>query len=128
MRVIATSLIALSLTATGAQAAIFSAAAAKSKLTSDLPDPEATHFRNTRAFHVKKSGETAYCGEMNIKNRLGAYVGYRKFVVFPDHVTLAPEEEASDQLGQLSAALDQAMLDNICKGPPLAVPLGPVKF
>lgn len=48
----------------------------------DFFDPEAARFRNVRAADITlTSGEQVrrVCGEVNGKNRLGAYVGYSMF-------------------------------------------------
>jgi len=57
-------------------------ATVQSALSRDLFDPEAVQFRNVRgALVTLNSGETLrrVCGEMNGKNRYGAYVGYENF-------------------------------------------------
>lgn len=42
-----------------------------------LYDPESARFRGVRAVYA------GYCGEVNAKNRLGGYVGYREFWASP---------------------------------------------
>lgn len=57
-----------------------------------LHDPSSAQFRNLRA----KNG--FLCGEVNGKNRLGAYVGFRPFASIPEHgpssVTIANDGES----------------------------------
>lgn len=60
-------------------------------ITKDYYDPESVRLRNTglstfngRTIKIEKGfipdmGSHTYCGEINGKNRFGAYVGYRKF-------------------------------------------------
>lgn len=42
-------------------------------------DPDAMKFRNMAVIHLKYS-RTSVCGEMNGKNRMGGYTGFRPFV------------------------------------------------
>ncbi len=50
--------------------------AAKEIASHDLADPAAVQFRN-----VDRLGEHCVVGELNAKNRLGAYTGFRQFIV-----------------------------------------------
>jgi hypothetical protein len=50
---------------------------ARDALAQSLIDPESLQLRNT-----KFAGELI-CGEMNSRNRMGGYVGFRRFVVLP---------------------------------------------
>ena len=52
------------------------ATAARTPLVSSLTDPQSVQFRNERA--VTRAG--AICGEFNAKNKLGGYVGFRRFI------------------------------------------------
>lgn len=54
-------------------------AKAKRAMQAYLFDPFSARFRNLRA-----GGGGAVCGQYNAKNRLGAYVGFRDFVVSRD--------------------------------------------
>lgn len=54
----------------------------KAKVTHDFFDPENATFRNIRAVSVvleDGTSERRVCGEVNGKNRYGAYVGYSAF-------------------------------------------------
>lgn len=54
----------------------------QAKISYDLFDPAAAQFRNIRAADVvlsDGSSERRVCGEVNGKNRLGAYVGFSMF-------------------------------------------------
>lgn len=60
-------------------------------VAADLRDPSSAQFRNI------KQGPSATCGEVNGKNALGAYVGFRPFVYVGGIVLLEPERPiASD--------------------------------
>ena len=48
--------------------------AAISVVREKMLDPDAAQFRG-----VEKRGEWTVCGEVNGKNRFGAYVGFKKF-------------------------------------------------
>lgn len=57
-------------------------AKAKAALSDKLPDPESTEFRNLKRVSQRAqagSTTTAICGEINAKNRVGGYDGYRRF-------------------------------------------------
>lgn len=58
-------------------------ARAKNALEADLFDPFSVQFRNLRA-----GRRGAICGQYNAKNRMGAYVGFRDFVVGRDGRTV----------------------------------------
>lgn len=86
---------------------------ARRAVASVLVDPDAAIFRN-----VVVDG-TTICGEMNAKNRMGAYGGFAMFAIDGDTVLLWPTEqkggpEEGDTLSQLinkrSAAEDQLAL------------------
>lgn len=47
-----------------------------------LIDPSSAQFRNVR--RVANNGISRVCGEINGKNRMGAYVGFTRFIVNPD--------------------------------------------
>jgi len=51
---------------------------AKGEATRSFLDPDSANFRNLLVT-VDKSGRTL-CGEVNAKNRMGGYVGYRRFI------------------------------------------------
>ena len=50
---------------------------AQEAVAAKLLDGKSAQFRN-----VGKIAETGVCGEVNGKNRLGAYAGFKRFVVF----------------------------------------------
>lgn len=54
----------------------------KAVITYDLIDPESARFRNIRAVDVTRNNgkvEHRACGEVNAKNSLGGYTGFRMF-------------------------------------------------
>lgn len=50
---------------------------AKKVIESGLYDPDSAQFRNMGI------GEHFVCGEVNAKNRFGAFVGFKAFAVYP---------------------------------------------
>lgn len=46
-----------------------------------LNDPDSAKIRNIRLFSDWTVDGSAMCGEVNAKNRMGGYVGYRRFNV-----------------------------------------------
>lgn len=53
----------------------------------DLADPGSAQFRNVAYYPNGKS----VCGEINAKNRMGGYVGYRRFFVVDGAATIEQE-------------------------------------
>lgn len=47
-----------------------------------LNDPESAQFRNVRLFSDWTPGNSALCGEVNAKNKMGGYVGFQHFTSF----------------------------------------------
>lgn len=57
-------------------------AKAKKNVTEDLLDPDAAKFRNLEIRETTSSNGKkfiALCGEVNTKNAMGAYTGFKKF-------------------------------------------------
>lgn len=53
--------------------------AAKRELTKEFLDPDSANFRDT--FVTSSNGSQTLCGEVNAKNKVGGYVGYKAFIV-----------------------------------------------
>ena len=62
--------------------------AAKDRLARRLTDPDSVKFRDV--FISPRRG--AVCGDINAKNRMGGYVGYRRFIVAPDKSGIEEDE------------------------------------
>lgn len=62
---------------------------AKSKrlIVDSMKDPESTRFRN-----VRMRGDVFVCGEVNSKNSMGGYVGFRRFIVTAGVVDLLDDD------------------------------------
>lgn len=56
---------------------------AKSKIEYSLNDSESARYRNVR-FNIGKRMMKSVCGEINAKNKFGAYTGFKKFMYFAD--------------------------------------------
>lgn len=50
--------------------------------TADLRDPDGAQFRNEAMVSFGLVRHSRYCGEVNVKNAAGGYVGYQPFIVF----------------------------------------------
>ncbi|MFW2039290.1 hypothetical protein ACG92Y_12385 [Acinetobacter ursingii] len=61
---------------------------AETKVREKLLDPDSAKFRN----------QNGNCGEVNSKNRMGGYVGFSRYIYFPDDGTVAIESDASDSI------------------------------
>lgn len=51
-------------------------------VTRDMHDPASAQFRNERYTGPWLASEGMYCGEVNARNLLGAYTGFKPFSVF----------------------------------------------
>ncbi|HQS97325.1 MAG: hypothetical protein B7X90_11180 [Novosphingobium sp. 17-62-19] len=66
-------------------------------VASKLRDPSSAEFRNIM------QGSSATCGEVNGKNALGAYVGFKPFVYVRGIVLLEPEQPITANVEQMTA-------------------------
>lgn len=89
----------------------------KAKIEAHLNDPESARYRNI----VVKAGRDIVCGEVNAKNRFGAYVGFRRFyalVLSGDaFLTIAPDEldlRSTDRTVRELAELAQKHIRESC--------------
>lgn len=55
----------------------------KATLLNQLKDPDSAKFRN-----VFTADDVATCGEVNAKNAMGGYVGFKRFIAFADRVRM----------------------------------------
>lgn len=53
----------------------------RSIVRGELLDPNSAEFRNERISKDLKFNEDYYCGEMNAKNRMGGYIGFKRVLV-----------------------------------------------
>lgn len=60
---------------------------AKELVAAQMLDPESARFRNA-ALYSDADGFLSLCGDVNAKNRLGGYVGFRPFVYHVDSASL----------------------------------------
>ena len=56
---------------------------AKKSIEEHLLDPSSVQYRN-----VKTYSDNVVCGEMNGKNKMGGYVGYKPFIYKQDDINL----------------------------------------
>jgi hypothetical protein len=73
------------------------AISAQREVTRNLTDPESARFRSLVV--TKNNTGKTLCGEINAKNRVGGYVGYRRFLISHNDVSNAfasPAFERSD--------------------------------
>lgn len=83
-------------------------ARARRALEAELFDPFSARFRNVRA---GRNG--AICGQYNAKNRLGAYVGFRDFVVGRDGRTIYASQSNNGVRSEFYSSFAEAYL-NVC--------------
>ena len=65
-------------------------AESKEQVARKLVDPASAQFRDMKV-HESRDGVVAVCGEVNGKNRVGGYAGFRKFYVTAGAAILEPE-------------------------------------
>lgn len=73
----------------------------KQTVTRKLIDPMSAQFRDLRVLKRPKTGDPVLCGEVNAKNRMGGYVGFRPFVAAKDDAlicSLVPEQRSTDAI------------------------------
>lgn len=70
---------------------------------SELKDPDSAKFRNEKVRGGFTVGTAYLCGEVNAKNQMGGYVGYKKF--------WALKGKAADVESEI---LDAAYIDSQC--------------
>ncbi len=76
-----------------------------------LTDPDSAQFRNVH--EIERKGGWIVCGEVNSKNRLGGYVGFKKFS--------ATEVEGDLMIADPDTAEGLAatfLIEGLCKFPP----------
>lgn len=78
-------------------------------LTSALFDAESAKFQNLKPVKVSEKGRSArmICGEVNAKNRMGAYVGFTRFVVGRDDETMLIDPREQSGEAEFNDAADQ---------------------
>lgn len=91
-------------------------------LKHSLSDPESAEFRGLRVV-VREQIEFVLCGEINAKNRMGGYVGYRPFFVMAlanDHervviqTEIAPATSLDETTESDGASLFEAHYASYC--------------
>ena len=70
------------------------------KLVMDgLTDPASAMFKDDSE-RPQKDGSVAVCGQVNAKNRMGGYVGYRMYIVADGKAEIIGEDNARDFAGR----------------------------
>lgn len=69
--------------------------AAERAVKNELKDPLSAQFKNVYANYTEKFGVVA-CGQVNAKNELGGFTGYRRFVSAGRSVILEGRDNISD--------------------------------
>ena len=69
----------------------------RSEVLKQLKDPGSAQFQNEHFWSSWSPTGGVLCGEVNAKNVMGGYVGYRVFVAFPGLATIYSEEEVRNR-------------------------------
>lgn len=77
-----------------------------------LNDPDSAQFRDEKLFSGWTIEQSALCGEVNAKNRMGGYVGYAPFTVVAGiaHISDAFESDFKRLSGLPICSLEQTPL------------------
>lgn len=70
---------------------------ARELLSVGLFDADAAKFKDVRRIHTERPPEDVICGLVNAKNRIGAYVGFRRFLASETNGFVAVEQEGAGQ-------------------------------
>jgi hypothetical protein len=104
----------------GTEAALFHEA--EGAIKEILIDADSAEFRKLEAKNTELEGFATVCGEVNSRNRMGGYTGFKRFIAMPGkgHVVIDPEIDP-DALGQPqdireTQILFQGMWDETCEG------------
>lgn len=79
----------------------FNIAKAKERVADEHSDPDSAKFRRMFLSHMPNAkGETQIylCGEVNVKNKMGGYGGYREFFVDSTKAMVNPAAESEDSM------------------------------
>lgn len=91
-------------------------ATVKANLTRDLYDPWSVRYRNVEIVPLSVDGggvqPHVYCGEINAKNRFGAYIGFQHFLSFAQPLTADQHADIDDP----SSSYRSIGWDVFCKG------------
>jgi hypothetical protein len=71
-----------------------------------LIDPSSAQFRNVRTATAGALG-TRVCGEINGKNRMGAYAGFTRFIVNPETESVEMDQPNATTTSNALAQLEQ---------------------
>ncbi|SFB74040.1 hypothetical protein SAMN05216344_102162 [Polaromonas sp. OV174] len=81
----------------------------RSEVLAGLNDPQSAQFQGERLFSDWTPGGSAMCGEVNAKNRMGGYVGFRPFVALPGYASVETEfgEQFKKKVGLPTCSFDK---------------------
>lgn len=88
----------------------------KNRVATTLNDPQSAQFRNIKLSELS-ADEKFLCGEINAKNQLGGYVGFRPFAVSDDFDYIADENllGLTLLLKEPAKATEDSLMTNIRK-------------
>lgn len=84
---------------------------ARNALDLVLSDYSTARFRDVRALGKPGERGVVFCGLVNAKNHLGAYVGWRRFGVFRSTVGLEGQDEFSEEELEVICGRDDLTAD-----------------
>ena len=89
--------------------------AAKEAIKGELSDPGSAQFRSVRVGAATTARETGFvCGEVNAKNRMGGYVGYRRFM-YAQATNMKQVEYPDTEPASAELAMNRRLFDYLWK-------------
>lgn len=88
---------------------------ARTVATYNLVDPASAAFRSTRIYRLE-SGDIAFCGERNARNRIGGFVGFKPF-----YVRFDPRSPSNAPLNEQTEFLAEAVCGALARGQSIPV-------
>lgn len=67
--------------------------ALEEQIRAQLKDPESAKFREERIYPGPAGGPSTLCGEINARNSMGGYVGFRRFIAYGTAFAIIEDEE-----------------------------------
>lgn len=96
----------------------FNVEKAKERVADELSDPDSAKFRKLylSEFVNPNNGQAGLwlCGEINAKNKMGGYVGYRQFFVKDDLVQINPATENEKSMEGVKQQMFDSAYPKVC--------------
>lgn len=95
----------------------FDISKAKELVSDELSDPESAKFRRmflSNTVNAKGENRVHLCGEVNAKNKMGGYSGYRKFFADANSAIINPNAEDEESVNGVRQQLFDLVYPRAC--------------